>query len=133
MTYDYNRPSRINLVSVFFLLVIVGGVYASVKFVPVYWQGKQVDRELDELKLRAGDFGRLADDVRRSSSEAIVVQAIARIHELGIDDEPDQPVQVWFTPDYGELHARYRVVVAHPANVVKPTVITMERSVEVPR
>ncbi len=133
MTYDYNQPSRVNLVSIFFLLMLVGGVYAAVKFVPVYWQGKKVDRVLDELAVRAVDLGRLNDSARRQEQDEIVNRAIADIHDLGVEDTADAPLEVWFTPDFSQLHARYDAVVAHPGNLVKPTVFHMERVVEVPR
>ena len=133
MTYDYNKPSRVNVVSVLLLLIVAGGIYAGVKFIPVYWQGKTVDRELDELRLRAIDFPRFAEDQRHRAGDDIVATAVAKLHELGIEDQPDQPVQVWFTPEYDQLHARYQIIVTHPGNVIKPTVMTMERTVEVSR
>ena len=55
------------------------------------------------------------------------------MHDLGIEDQPDQPVEVWFTPDFGELHARYQVIVSHPGNIIHPTVMTVERTAVVPR
>jgi hypothetical protein len=131
MSYDYNSPSRLNWVSLLFGLVIAGGAYGAVKFAPVYWQGKKVDRELDELRLRAVDFARLDDANRRQVSDEIVAKAIAALHDLGIEDQVDQPIQVWFSPDFGELHARYQIVVTHPAHLVKPTVMNMERVVVV--
>lgn len=133
MTYDYNKPRGVNFVSIFFLLVLVAGIYVAVKFVPVWWQAKKVDRELDDLRMQAIDVQRLNDDARRKKTDGIVAQAVARIHDLGVEDEEDQPVQVWFTTDFSELHARYQVTVHHPANVIKPTVMTMDRAVEVPR
>jgi hypothetical protein len=133
MTYEYRQPSRINLVSGFFFLVIVGGVYVAVKFIPVYWQGKQVDRELDELRMRASDFHRLNEPARRQIADDIVDKAVIQIHQLGVEDQAGQPVQVWFSPDYAELHARYQVLVDHPGNLIKPTVMTMDRVVEVSR
>ena len=133
MTYEYRQPSRINLVSVFFFLLIVAGVYAAVKFIPVYWQGKKVDRELEEAKLLALDFPRLDASNRSRIADVIVDKATAHIHELGVEDQEGQPLQVWFSPDYSKLFARYQVVVVHPGNVVKPTVMTMDRVVEVSR
>ena len=133
MTYDYNKPRGVNFVSIFFLLVLVAGIYVAVKFVPVWWQAKKVDRELDELRLQAIDVHKYSDDQRRKKTDDIVAQAVARIHDLGVEDEPDQPVQVWFDADYSALHARYEVIVRHPGNVIKPTVMTMDRAVEVPR
>src|SRR5262249_1184693 len=102
-------------------------------FVPVWWQGKKVDRELDELKLQTLSFAGANPDARDKAVERLVAQAMARIHELGVEDQPDQPVQVWFSDDFAELHARYQVVATHPGNVIKPTVMTMDRAVEVPR
>jgi hypothetical protein len=133
LSYDYNKPSRLNLVSLFFVLLIAAGAYAAAKFIPVYYQAKEVDRELDELKTRASDFNRYDETYRRKTSEEIVLKATAAIHALGIEDQPDQPVEVWFSPDYGEISARYQVVVHHPGEVIKPTIMHMERTVTVPR
>src|SRR5262249_60827909 len=37
MMYNYNKPKGVNLVSIFFLLVLLAGIYVAVKFVPVWW------------------------------------------------------------------------------------------------
>jgi hypothetical protein len=133
MTYDYQKPRGLNLVSIFMLAVLACGIYAAVKFVPVWWLGKKVDTQLDELKLQALSFQRANDATRRAAAESVTAQAIARIHDLGIEDQPDQPVEVWFTPDYDELHARYQIVVRHPGDLIHPTVMTVERTAVVPR
>lgn len=133
MTYDYQKPRGLNLVSIFMLAVLACGIYAAAKFVPVWWLGKKVDTQLDELKLQALNFERASEDTRRAAVESVATQAIARIHDLGIEDQPDQPVQVWFTPDYSELHARYQVIVSHPGNIIHPTVMTVERTALVSR
>jgi hypothetical protein len=133
MTYDYQKPRGLNLVSILMLAVLACGIYAAVKFVPVWWLGKKVDTELDELKLQALSFQRASDASRRAAVENVTAQAIGRIHDLGIEDQPDQPVEVWFTPDYDELHARYQIVVRHPGNLIHPTAMTVERTAVVPR
>jgi hypothetical protein len=131
MTYDYRQPRRINVVSVFMLLVAVAAGYAGYKFVPVYWQARKVDQVLDEEKLAMVNVGRLAEEHRAPVADKAIAKAITRLYEMGIEDVGEQPLQVWFSPDYGELNARYQVVVRHP--VGKATVLTFDRHVTVPR
>ncbi len=130
MSYAYRKPRRFNLVSIFMLLVLVAAVYLGYKFVPVYWQARQVDEELDNIKMRGATFYRLADEYRQREADAIVNLSIAKLHEMGLDDQPGQPIQVWFSPDYTELHARYQVIVQHPFG--KQTPMTMDRVREMP-
>ncbi len=130
MSYAYRKPRRFNLVSTFMLLVLVAAVYLGWKFIPVYWQARKVDEELDSIKMRGATFYRLSDEVRQREADTIVNLAIARMHEMGLDDQPAQPIQVWFSPDYTELHARYQVIVQHPFG--KQTVMTMNRVREMP-
>jgi hypothetical protein len=131
MTYAYNKPRRLNLVSGVFLLVVIAAGYAGYKFVPVFWQARKVDEVLDGESVRAASFHRVTDEVRQPQAEGIVTKAIAKLYELGIDDQPDQPLQVWFSPDYTELNARYLIVVQHPFG--KSTLMTMNRTVQVPQ
>ncbi len=132
MSYDYRKPRRLNFVSVFMLLLVAGGIYAGAKFGPVYWKARKVDEALDELKLPAAQFHRQREETRGAEADKIIARAVARIYEMGIEDTPDQPLQVWFAPDYSSLNARYQVIVTHPA-VLKPTVITMDRMREIPK
>ena len=131
MTYDYKRPRRINVVSVFLLLVAIGAGYAGYKFIPVYWQARKVDQVLEEEKMAAVSFHRLREELRATSADVIVGKAVTRLYEMGIEDQVDQPLQVWFSPDYTELNARYQVVVRHPFE--KSTVLTFDRHVSLPR
>jgi hypothetical protein len=132
MTYDYNKPRRLNIVSLLMLLIVLGAGYAGWKFIPVFWQSRKVDQVLDEEKMAAVGFHRLRDELRPAAADAIVAKAVTRIYEMGIEDQPDQPLQVWFDADYAALNARYQVVVRHLL-VDKSTVITMDRRVAVPR
>jgi hypothetical protein len=130
MTYDYHKPRRLNLVSGFMLLLAIAGVYLGYKFIPVYWQARKVDEALDELKMPAATFFRMQDHYRRTEADKIIANSLARLHEMGLKDEPDQPIQVWFSPDWKYLEAKYMVIVKHP--VGKPTVMIMERKRDVP-
>ena len=130
--YDYHKPRRLNLVSGFIGLVILAAIYAGWKFIPVYWQARKVDAALDEIKLPAAEFVFKNEDVKTQEGERMLAAAIARLHDMGIDDMPDQPLQVWWGPDYTELHAKYRVIVTHPA-ILKPTILDMERVRKVPK
>jgi hypothetical protein len=100
------------------------------KFGTVYWKARQVDNALDDVKMAAATFYRMHPTARQQEADKIVTQAIARLHEMGLEDEPDQPIQVWFSPDWEYLHAKYMVVVKHPFG--KPTVMIMERQRDVP-
>jgi hypothetical protein len=131
MSYEYRRPRRLNLVSTFFLFVALGAGYAGYKFIPVFWQGQKVVETLDQMKVQAVHFDRLREDVRLREAGVIIGRSLEALHEMGLYDHAEQPVQVWFSPDFRELHARYMVVVEHP--IGKPTVLLMNRSVEVPR
>ena len=130
MSYDYNKPRRFNVVSAALLLIVIAAGYAGTKFIPVYWKARKVDEALDEVKLPAAQFYRMNDEVKRVQSEKILAQAISRLREMGIEDMPDQPLQVWFGENYSSLNAKYEVIVTHPA-VLKPTVIVMERIREI--
>lgn len=129
-TYEYNKPRRLNLVSFFVLLVVLAAAYAGWKFGPVYWQARKVDEALDEVKMSGATFYRMNPDVRQAEADKILARSIARIHELGVKDEPDQPIQVWFSPNFEKLQAKYMVIVKHPFG--KPTVMIMERERPMP-
>jgi hypothetical protein len=131
MTYDYNKPRRLNFVSFFVLLLALAAAYAGWKFVPVYWQARKVDEALDEIKMSGATFYRMNPQVRQAEADKILARSIARLHEMGLKDEPDQPIQVWFSPNFEKLQAKYMVIVKHP--VGKPTVMIMEREREMPR
>lgn len=134
MGYDHKRPRRVNLVSGFLTLVAAAAIYLGVKFLPVYWQNKKVDHALDETAVKASTFGRLTEDSRRAEAAKLVDAAIASLHDLGVEDQLDQPIQVWFSPEYDELHARYTTIVQHNfGTLIKPTVLSMHRVVRVPR
>jgi hypothetical protein len=126
MTYDYNKPRRFNVVSALLLLVALAAGYAGYKFVPVYWKARKIDQALDEIKMPATTFHRKPEEFRRTEGDKIIAKAIATLYDMGVEDEDDQPLQVWFEPDYSALNAKYKVIVTHP--VGKPTVLVMERS-----
>ncbi len=123
---SYSQPRRVNFVSVFLLLCVLAGGYAAWKFVPVYWQARKVDEALDETVAEAADFSIRNEDVRQKQGEKILNEAVARLHEMGIEDHAEQPLEVWWGDNYDTIHAKYRVIVEHPA-ILKPTVLTMER------
>jgi hypothetical protein len=130
MSYQGSRPRGFNIVSFFLLFLVLAGAYLGWKFGPVYWQARKVDEALDELKMSAATFYRMQDGVRQQEADKILARSIARLHEMGLEDQPDQPIQVWFSPDWKHLQAKYMVIVKHPFG--KPTVLIMERKREVP-
>src|SRR6266568_4998695 len=134
MTYDYKAPRRLNIVSLFLVLAGAAGIYLGVKFLPVWWQGRSVDEVLDTFAIQAVSFGRYPEEARGREGDKIVAKAVARLHELGVEDQADQPIEVWFTPDFTELHARYEVIVEHNfGTYLKPTVMHMHRVRRVPQ
>ena len=134
MTYDQKGPRRLNFVSFLFFVAIAAGIYLGVKFVPVWWQSRQVDATLDELKMPAMAFAGSDADIRDREAERILSKAVQRLRELGVQDQADQPLEVWFSPEYDELHARYEVIVEHNfGSLIKPTVMRMHRIRKVPQ
>jgi hypothetical protein len=131
--YDYSRkPRSINGVSLFVLLILAGAGYAGWKFGPVYWQAQKVDEALDEIKLEVANIEDWKMDDKVAAQRKISAKAIARIHELGIEDQEDQPVEVFFSPDYRYIQAKYEIIVRHPV-LLKPTKMIMNRKVRIPR
>jgi hypothetical protein len=129
---SYNRPRRLNIVSFLFILALIAGGYAAYKFVPVYWQARQIDSAVDEIIVPAAQLPLRNEDVRTKEAEDLLNRVAAKAHELGAQDQPDQPVEVWWDPDYGAIHVKYRVIVEHPA-VLKPTILNLERVRKVPK
>ena len=127
---SYNQPRRLNFVSFIILLAVLAGAYAGWKFIPVYWKARELDTAIDELLLPVADRRR-HPDARKKDAELAEAQIIAKAHEFGIQDLPDQPVEVWWDGDFDVCHVKYRVIVEHPA-VLKPTILTMERVRKVP-
>ena len=134
MTYDYRKPRRLNIVSLFLVLGVAAGIYLGVKFLPVWWRVRQVDTKLDEYAVQVADFGRQAPEARDRAAEPILAKTVAELRAIGVDDQPDQALEVWFSPDYRELHARFEVIVEHNfGSLVKPTVMMMHRIRKVPQ
>jgi hypothetical protein len=132
MTYDHKSPSRLNLVSFLMLIGAAVGIYLGVKFIPVYWQARQVDSKLDECAIELAGYN-APSDARDRLGEKIVAKCTAELHALGVPDQTDQPLEVWFAPDYSDLEAKYKVTVEHPFfGYVKPTVMIMHRKRRVP-
>jgi hypothetical protein len=128
--YDYKKPRSINWVTIFLLLLLGAGGYAGWKFIPVWWQAQKVDEALDEIKLEVASIQGWTPEQRRVAEERLRAKSLARIKELGIEDQPNRPVHVGFTPDYSHILVNYEVVVEHPFG--KTTRIKMERKVKVP-
>jgi hypothetical protein len=133
MTYDYQKsPSRLNIVSFLLAVGAAVGIYLGVKFIPVYWQARQVDEVLDTYAVQVSGFNQ-ASEARDKLGEGIVQKATAELHAMGIADQTDQPLEIWFAPDYSQIEAKYEVIVNHPFwGYVKPTVMVMHRKRKVP-
>ena len=131
MRYKYKKPRRFNLVSTFLLLVALTGAYLGWKFIPPYWQAWKVDDELNQLRNESADLSTLSPEHRDEMEGKIISRALDRVHALGVVDVPDFPVAVSFSPGYGYLVCRYRVVVKHPF-VDRTTTLDFTRRVKLP-
>lgn len=131
--YNYKKPRSINPVSILMLLLVVGGVYASLRFGPVYWNRWKVDQILAEGAVQATNIATLNPTAQRSRDEQIVAEVVARIGERGITtdalDADGNELTVYFDEDYAKLVADWTVVVKHP--VGKPTTLHFHRSADV--
>jgi hypothetical protein len=130
--YDYKSPSSFNLVTVLVILGIAAAAYGGIKFGKVLWQGWKVDEALDEQKilLTQADVARLDPGQRDATAADVIARSVEKLREMGIEDQPDQPIDVYYSEDFTTLHAEYKVVVTHP--VGGSTVIAMHRKVKVP-
>lgn len=119
---DYKQPSRINVVSLLFLLAAGGVVYAGVKFGPSYWRDRQVQGAIEEA------VNRLWRD-RGSSGidDTIRDEVTAKVREMGIDD-PNLLVTVERSAARLKISASYTVVISHPGR--KITTLRFEPSYE---
>jgi hypothetical protein len=131
VTVPYKSPRRINFVSLFLFLVLIGGAYAGWKFIPPYWQAWKVDEVLREARNEASDISTLDGDRRTSREHEVLDRTRRRILDLGIVDQPDYPIQLEFSPSYDMLYCRYRVIVRHVVGG-KTTVLDMNRKVSMP-
>lgn len=129
--YRYKKPHSINWVSILIVLVVGAAIYLGVKFGPVYWQAQQVDRALDDLTVEIANIDGWTYEQRRAAETRLVAKSIAKLHEMGIEDDADQPVQVWVSDDAHYVQARYRITVHHPFTS-RTTQMLMERKVKVP-
>jgi hypothetical protein len=129
----YKQPRRINLVSTFLTLLVVAGIYAGWKFIPVYYQAWKVDDVLEEVRFQAADVrgGAISYGAQREMADKIQAAVLAKVRELGIVDQPDFPIEVAFTDGFAQLYVRYRVVVRHLL-VKKTTTLEFKRTLDIP-
>ena len=108
----YQQPSRLNPVSLLFLLAAGGVVYAGVKFGPPYWRDRQVQGKIEEA------VNRLWRDRSVPGVENTVHDEVtAQLREMGIDD-PNLLVTVERTAELLRISASYTVVISHPGKKI---------------
>jgi len=118
-------PRRINPVSILVVLLIVGAVYAAIKFVPVYMLASDVDTILADAKHEAAELDVFSTGDRR---DKLLEQVRDKIIDLGVDENR---LEVYLDDDLSYIHADYVIVVKHPFG--KTTELEFERSAKVPR
>jgi hypothetical protein len=133
-SYNYKEPRSINFVSIVMGLAVALAIYGGIKFVPHYWRRSKVDEALRQGVVEAGKIWAMNPGVQRQTGDEVVRATTARIEALGVS-RAQNGLRVYFGPGYGTLHADYVVIVKHPVpeSVVKPTTLTMRRSVAIDR
>jgi hypothetical protein len=128
--YRYKKPRSINIVSILVVLFLAAIAYGGWKFGPIWFQAQEVDKALEDVRIEVANISAWTPQQRWVAEPKIQQKAITKIHDLGINDELEQPVEVWISSDYQYLQARYMVVVHHPFG--KETRITLNRKVKIP-
>ncbi len=112
MPVQYEKPRRLNFVSLVILAIAVAALYAAVKFGPVYYRRWKAAGAISEVvnKLYAS---RLATGEREAAVyDELRRELLGRFNDIGIDEST---VEINFqkTPTSAEITANYREVVRH--------------------
>ena len=110
MPGKFDKPSRLNLVSIIFFLALASGIYCAVQFGPAYYRRWKAASVVSEMVSKLyGARLKTGDEVLNGFRTELVT----RFREIGIDETT---VQVNFrkAPTAVSIDASYREVVRHP-------------------
>jgi hypothetical protein len=120
MAVSYKKPSKINAVSLLFLLIVAGLIYAGVQFGPPYYRNwkargilaESVNKYYAKRLLNGATEAEFLDQLRK--------EVESQMRSLGIVDEK---LRVFFDKNAKEVGggAEYEVRVEHP--LVKKTTV----------
>jgi hypothetical protein len=129
--YRYRKPRKLNWVTILVLIVLVGGGYFAVKYVPVYWQRHKVEEILVDVGMQSADLPDLNDKDLAAEEERLLEEARTRIQALGVGGPDGVDLDVSYDPDYTYISASYSVTVNHV--IGKPHVLKFTRKGRVPQ
>jgi hypothetical protein len=90
------------LISLISLLVL----YAAVKLLPMWWQGRKVDEVLESFRYEARQLHPATDEAKANK---LLDDLWDKLGEMGIDE--DQGLEVYFSDDWTTLYADYGIEV----------------------
>ena len=122
MASPYEKgPRKVNLVSILFLLALVFGVYAGVRFLPPYWTSWNVKEKLRDACASMYQMQKYDPATKTTEMQKLHDKLLNDITALGIED-PDATVELDDSePGWAIARADYHVTVTHP--IGKPTVM----------
>jgi hypothetical protein len=113
MTQHYDKPRRVNAVSVIIFLVLAAAAYAGVQFGPAYYRKWKASGILSEAANRVYPKRMLAADLAADFIEKVRGETAARLREIGIAD-PGMRVLIDVKPTAIGVSAEYVEIIKHP-------------------
>ena len=117
---------KFNWVTVLLGLVAALFLYGVWKYLPPYFQAREVDESLARVKYEAIRVP--WERLNSREGEVMIERLIKEIEALGVDPGS---LEVYFSEDFDAVHADYATVVVHP--VIGATTLEFHRRVEIPR
>ena len=100
--------SRINWITMVIAVIAVLAIYLGVKLVPMWWQAREVDSEIESFRYDVLHLKRYETD---PNEQRIADDLWEKVVDLGVDEET---LQVYWGDDYSSLHVEYDVRMAFP-------------------
>jgi hypothetical protein len=113
MTKSYDKPRRVNAVSVIIFLMLAAALYAAVQFGPPYYRKWKSSGILSEAANRVYPKRNVPADASSEFFEKVRGETAARLRELGIGD-PGLRVLIEASPARVGVSAEYVEIIKHP-------------------
>jgi hypothetical protein len=123
----YQKPSRLNSVTITLLLILLAGGYWMWRFFPAYLDAWTVDHVLKETATALYRANRLSEPLRTNELNKLVTEARAEIVKKAGVTDPELSVGLEIDGENATVTATYKVIVTHLVTK-KTTTLNMKRS-----
>jgi hypothetical protein len=113
MTKSYDKPRRVNAVSVIIFLMLAAALYAAVQFGPPYYRKWKSSGILSEAANKVYPKRLLPADLSAEFTEKVRADTAAQLRGLGISD-PGLRVLVEVVGGRVSVSAEYVEIIKHP-------------------